>query len=173
MEAAFRAGLAIYQSADQGEFRGREGSISIPAGLDGLITGVLGLDQRRMARRKSAPRAPGETTAPMRPADLEAHYHFPAGDCAGQTVAIAEFGSPLQSGSFLPPAYFPDDVSAFCESQGRPVPNVTTVPVNLAPLTLTQVQALPPQLANLVLDETGFRWLDFSSLSAPTMTHFR
>jgi len=166
MEAAFKAGLAIYRSADQGEFRGREGAISIPAGIDGLVTGVLGLDQRRMARRKAARRSSGQTAVPMTPADLEAHYNFPPGDCAGQTVAIAEFGSPLQSGAFLPLAYFPQDVSAFCESQRRPVPNVTTVPVNLAPLTLSQVQALPPQVANLVLDETGEVMMDVEIIAA-------
>ena len=166
MEAAFKAGLAIYHSAQQGEFRGREGSISVPAAAAGLITGVLGLDQRRVARRKAANRAVHHATSPLKPADLEAHYNFPQGDCAGQVVAIAEFGAPMQSGSFLPPAYFPDDVSAFCEAQGRPVPSVTTVPVNIAPLTLAQVQALPAQVANAVLDETGEVMMDVEIVAA-------
>ena len=167
MEAAFRAGMAIYHSADQGDFRGREGSISVPAAAAGLITAVLGLDQRRMARRKAATRTAHPTAAaPLKPADLEAHYDFPSGDCAGQAVAIAEFGSPLQSGAFLPPAYFPDDVSAFCEAQGRPVPVVTTVPVNIAPLTLAQVRALPPQVANAVLEETGEVMMDVEIVAA-------
>jgi len=158
IESAFHAGVAIYHSAAQGEFRGREGSVSVPAEIAGLVDSVVGLDQRRVASRKAA--APAVSAVPLGPADLEAHYNFPPGDCAGQNIAIAEFGSPLQSGAFLPPAYFPEDVKAFCESQGRPVPNVRTIPVNLAPLTAAQLQTLPAQVANAVLEETGEVMMD-------------
>src|SRR5947209_7939006 len=57
---AFHAQLGIYSHAGEGEFRGREGSIEIPAALEGIITGVFGLDQRRVARRAPAvPNAAG------------------------------------------------------------------------------------------------------------------
>ena len=159
MEAAFKAGVAIYQSAAQGEFRGREGSVSIPAEIAGLVESVVGLDQRKVAHRKAG--VHGHSTAtPLGPGDLETHYNFPPGDGAQQKIAIAEFGAPLQSGSFLPPAFLPEDVAAFCESQKRPVPTVTTVPVNLAPLTLDQLKSLPAQVANVVLDETGEVMMD-------------
>jgi kumamolisin len=159
MEAAFKAGVAIYQSAAQGEFRGREGSVSIPAEIAGLVESVVGLDQRKVAQRKAG--AHGHSAAtPLGPADLETHYNFPPGDGAHQKIAIAEFGAPLQSGSFLPPAFLPEDVAAFCQSQKRPVPTVTTVPVNLAPLTLDQLKSLPAQAANAVLDETGEVMMD-------------
>ena len=53
MEAAFKPGLVIMRSARDGQYRGRQGTIQIPAELKGIVTGVFGLDQRRMARRKS------------------------------------------------------------------------------------------------------------------------
>jgi kumamolisin len=159
MEAAFKAGVGIYQSAAQGEFRGREGSVSIPAEIADMVESVVGLDQRKVAQRKAG--AQGHSAAtPLGPSDLETHYNFPPGNGAHQKIAIAEFGAPLQSGSFLPPAFLPDDVEAFCKSQGRPVPTVTTVPVNLAPLTLDQLKSLPTQTANDVLDETGEVMMD-------------
>src|SRR5215475_10338692 len=53
MEAAFQPNLVLMRSARQGQFRGREGSLMIPAELKGMVTGVFGLDNRRMAHRKS------------------------------------------------------------------------------------------------------------------------
>lgn len=90
MEAAFCPGLAIYRSAEQGEFRGREGELQIPAELEGLVTGVFGLDQRRVARRR-AEAGTAALVEPVSPAQLAGHYNFPPGSGAGQTVAIAEF----------------------------------------------------------------------------------
>jgi kumamolisin len=150
--------MAIHHSVEQGEYHGREGSVSVPAGIAGLVDSVVGLDQRRVAHRKAT--APAASAAPFGPADIETHYSFPPGDCAGQKIAIAEFGSPLKSGPVLPPAYFPDDVASFCTSQGRPVPNIRTVPVNLAPLTAAQLQLLPAQIADAVLEEAGEVMLD-------------
>ena len=37
IEAAFKARLAVYHSAEQGEFRGREGAVSVPAEISGLV----------------------------------------------------------------------------------------------------------------------------------------
>ena len=56
MEAAFKPGWAIMRSPDQGEYRGRQGTLQIPAELKGLVTGVFGLDERQIARRKSESR---------------------------------------------------------------------------------------------------------------------
>src|SRR6185312_10847741 len=134
VEAAFQASLGIYHSADQGDFRGREGSIQVPAELNGIVTGVFGLDQRRVARRKMATApihsAAAHGLAPMTPADLEQHYNFPPGDGQGQVVAIAEFGG----------GYFPDDVTAFSNKFGLPAANVKVQSVNLAALTLAEIK---------------------------------
>jgi kumamolisin len=164
MEAAFQTAVAIHHSAAQGEYRGREGSVSVPAEIAGLVDSVVGLDQRRVAHRKAT--AAAVSASPLGPADLETRYNFPAGDGAGQKIAIAEFGSPLKAGPVLPPAWFPDDVASFCQSHGRPVPDIRTVPVNLAPLSAAQLQTLPAQIADAVLEETGEVMLDVEIVAA-------
>src|SRR5277367_1653557 len=69
MEAAFQAGVGIYQSATQGEFRGREGSVRVPAEIADLVESVVGLDQRRVAQRKATAHA-SVAAVPLGPADL-------------------------------------------------------------------------------------------------------
>ena len=169
MEAVFTPGLGVYSRPAQGEFRGREGQLRIPAELEGLISGVFGLDQRRVARRRHGvpgpavpARAPdaGSVSVPqgrkrfldaastgqaLTPAELASHYNFPPGDGSGQTVAIAEFGG----------GYFASDLQAFCAKQGTPVPKVTPVSVNGAPLyTLAQIKQLPQQQQQQQLDDS-------------------
>src|SRR5205085_12656347 len=83
MEAAFKPNMVMLRStrSSQREFRGRQGPIMIPSELKGIVTGVFGLDQRRMARRKKAPMAAKAVTLqPLTPSDLEARYRFPPGD---------------------------------------------------------------------------------------------
>jgi kumamolisin len=86
--------LGIYDSPKQGLFRGREDTLYIPAKLQGLVTGVFGLDERSVARRGRVTAATQVTgrTAPFSPDDLERHYKFPAGTGVGQQIGIAEFG---------------------------------------------------------------------------------
>jgi kumamolisin len=146
LEAAFKPALGVYTHPQQGEFRGREGQLQVPAELDGLVSGVFGLDQRRVARRRSALRlAQASFAQPLTPAALASHYSFPPGDGAGQRVAIAEFGG----------GYFASDLRAFCAKQGTPVPRVTAVGVNGAPvLTLAQIRQLPQQQQQQQLDDS-------------------
>jgi kumamolisin len=157
VQDAFRAGLGMYSHRDDGLLRGREGHVHIPAELEGIVTGVFGLDQRRVARRsehagathadpaqagatqaakapaaKAPPAKAPPAKAPLGPAELERRYRFPAGDGAGQTIAIAEFGG----------GYFPDDVRAFCQSHGRAVPHIDTVSIGYSPMTPTEIAAL-------------------------------
>ena len=141
MEAAFKPGMAIMQSAKHGEFRGRKGTLSIPAELKGIVTGVFGLDQRCMAHRKARAgvhAGSGGALVPLAPGDLEHRYNFPPGDGAGQTIAIAEFGG----------GYFADDVSTFCKKFGRPVPDVQAISVDAPAFTLEQISELPPNQRN-------------------------
>jgi len=138
IEAAFQPKLAVYKNEDQGQFRDRDQDYKIPVELKGTVTSILGLSERRVARRRcSAPglrNAAARAVRPLSPADLETRYSFPPGDGNGQTIAIAQFGG----------GFFADDLAAYCRKHGRPVPAVTTVPVNLAPLTLQQIRRLPP-----------------------------
>lgn len=136
MEAAFQPNLGIYYHEREGEFRGRTGDLKIPAELDGLITGIFGFDERRVARRKAKRRKPASGSSasqPLSPKQLEQMYNFPAGDAAKQKVAIAEFDG----------GYFPEDVTAYCRKFGRPVPSIKTVAVGKPVLTLQQILALP------------------------------
>ncbi len=147
IQKAFRSDMMIMRSPLGVEYRGRHGTIQIPAELKGLVTGVFGLDERRMARRKArsatAPRrlkrsALSATLSPLTPADLEQRYNFPPGDGTGQSIAIAEFGG----------GYFADDVTTFATKFQRPVPSVSAVPVDAPAYTLQQIYALPPDQRN-------------------------
>ena len=145
MEAAFRPGLVMMRSARQGDYRGRQGSLQIPADLKGIVKSVLGLDERRMARRKAGGSASASNSLPaLGPADLEARYNFPPGNCAGQKIAIAEFGG----------GYFDSDVTAYCTKFSRPVPQIQTVAVDAPAYTLAQILALPKQKRAEQLDES-------------------
>jgi kumamolisin len=122
MEAAFKPDWAIMRSPSYGTYRGRQGTIQIPAELKGIVTGVFGLDERRMAHRRSGagmPARPRTTLSPLAPADIEKRYNFPEGDGEGQNIAIAEFGG----------GFFIQDVIAYCKKFQRRVPKVQTIDV--------------------------------------------
>jgi kumamolisin len=149
IEAAFEPRLGVYRSATGREFRGRDGDLKIPRSLHGILTGVFGLDQRRVARRRlraaaAAPPGADPDAPPLGPAELERRYRFPDGDAGGQTIAIAEFGG----------AYFPDDVRRYCRRHGRDAPAVTAVPVGLRPLTRERIAALPSERRDEARGET-------------------
>jgi kumamolisin len=154
IEAAFHPGLGMYSHAGDGILRGREGDVRIPSDLVGIVNGVFGLDQRRVAhrlvRRGAAQAPPGEAAAPLGPADLEQRYDFPDGDGAGQTIAIAEFGG----------GYFPDDVRDFCHAHGRALPQIETVSVGATPLTPTQIAALSAEQQAPALGESHEMMMD-------------
>jgi kumamolisin len=178
MEDAFHPGLGIYDDHDQGEFRGREGTLRLPAELERIVTGVFGLDERRVARRVSgipaaveteapveaeapeAPEAIGEPEAPaepsgsagrgLEPGQLEGRYSFPAGSGGGQKVGIAEFGG----------TYFPDDLKTFCAQHGLEVPQVNVVAVGVAPPSPEAVEQLPEAQREEVLEDSGEVMMD-------------
>ena len=145
MESAFGTSLAAVSSphpdgSGDVQHRYRTGGLSVPARLDGIVTAVLGLDDRPQARpqfrrppasrprpaaepedgtadpaRKPAPQATA-LTAPQ----VASFYQFPAGtDGAGQTVAIIELGGGYQQ----------SDLSTYFSGLGLAVPSVTAVGV--------------------------------------------
>ena len=149
LDAAFGVSLGEYQSASQGRFRAREGNITIP--------GLPGRDRHRGLRPRRPPggatehRSDADPAAPaLTPADLEARYHFPPGDGAGQAIAIAEFGG----------AYFPSDLQAFCQKYNRPVPSVTPVSVGFPLVTLEQITHLPPDERKQMIEASGEVMMD-------------
>jgi kumamolisin len=166
MESAFRPGLGIYHSLRQGEYRGRESILQIPAELDGLVTGVFGLDQRQVARRADIDKSKVQSAIPLTPSDLEVRYKFPDAGNTRQRIAIAEFGIGLTNGSNLPPAYIPDDVAALTQKYGRDIPKIEIVPVNLVPLTETQLAHLPLDMRAACAEITAEVMMDVEIVAA-------
>jgi kumamolisin len=154
MEQAFSAGLGMYRSAEGHEFRGREESLRVPAQLDGIVTGVFGLDQRRVAHRGigGLADAQGEAVraAPLGPADLESRYSFPESSGKGQRIAIAEFGG----------TYFPDDLAKFCALHQLSVPSVEIVDAGLRPVEPAEIGRLAPAERKEVLEASGEVMMD-------------
>jgi kumamolisin len=132
MEQAFQVKLFHYDFApgtNEVPYRGRVGSVHVPAELQDIVTGVFGLDNRRVARRRRRRLTDG--TVPTHalaghqsswflPAQLAQHYKFPAGDGAGQTVAVFEFSG----------GYFASDLKDFCERAGVAMPTVKAISVD-------------------------------------------
>jgi kumamolisin len=148
----FHPDLALYKTKDQPSFRDREGTYKVPASLHGIITAVLGFGERRVAQRKPArvKKKVAHPNSPFTPADIESHYHFPPGDAAGQTIAIAEFGG----------GYFTSDLTDYCRKFNRPVPKVKTVSIDKVPIRNRAQIARLPVNAKSELDNTGEVMMD-------------
>ena len=120
------------------QHRYRTGSLSVPARLSGVITAVLGLDDRPQARpqfrrgpsfgaraAQDQEDGPGAAAAakggPLTAPQVASFYRFPAGsDGTGQTVAIIELGG----------GYTASDLSTYFSGLGLSVPSVTAVGVD-------------------------------------------
>jgi kumamolisin len=69
------------------------GELSVPAVLDGVVTAVLGLDDRPQARTQFHVADPRAVSTSYTPVQLGQIYRFPAGtDGSGETIAIIELG---------------------------------------------------------------------------------
>jgi kumamolisin len=123
MEKAF--GVHLFQVKHNDLlYRGRVGDINIPTPLEGIVTGVFGLDNRPMIKRRH-PMIPQaiqnalpspDSRSWYLPQELAEAYKFPDGDGAGQSIGILEF-----AGQFLEA-----DLSTFLQlaGQGSANPNV-------------------------------------------------
>lgn len=101
--------------------RHRTGVLQIPAQLDGIVTAVLGLDDRPQARAQfhAIPLAAAGTS--YAPPELARIYKFPAGaDGSGQSVAIIELGG----------GFGQADLDAYFGGLGITGPKVTAVGVD-------------------------------------------
>jgi len=115
---AFAVDLGNYESPD-GNYRGREGFVHLPNALQGVVEGVFGLDNRRMARRHAAP---AQGISPLTPMQVAKLYNFPSpGNAAGQTIGLIEFA---------PCGYKPADIQKFFTANGLQTPSLTDVGVN-------------------------------------------
>ena len=126
LSGAFGVTLQLVSSPDPvtGGFvthRYREGPLSVPAPLAGVVTAVLGFDTRPQARphfRSRDAAAPGTSYTPNQVAGI---YQFPAGTTgAGQTIAVIELGG----------GYTTSDLDAYFGSLGIAVPSISAVGVD-------------------------------------------
>ncbi|HEX6492541.1 MAG TPA: protease pro-enzyme activation domain-containing protein, partial [Candidatus Dormibacteraeota bacterium] len=99
MEAAFGTRLSLYD-LDGSVHRGRQGALSVPAGVAPVIEGVFGLDDRPQARPHFRPLLHGgrpvvahAAAAAFTPVEVAQLYDFPTGATgAGQCIALVELG---------------------------------------------------------------------------------
>jgi kumamolisin len=125
MSRAFKVRLADYEHPELGRFRGREGAVELPRELDGIVTAVLGLDDRPQARprlRRAEPEA--GVAAPhafqgFRPPDVARLYDFPQGTGRGQCIAIVSLGGGIADA----------DVAGYFAELGLRPPHVAKVSV--------------------------------------------
>jgi kumamolisin len=94
VSAAFAVELARYehevqvgrQRRRQSEtYRGRDGVVSIPSSLDGIIVGAFGLDNRRVGKTNGAE---PPNTNPVWVPIVSKLYNYPTNSAAGQTIGI-------------------------------------------------------------------------------------
>lgn len=128
MERAFGVSLNNFRTSEGTEFRGRTGSIYVPAELVDAIEGVFGLDNRPQAQAHFqvyepedgyiAPRAGGVSFTPPQLASL---YNFPAGVTGkGQSIAIIELGGGFRKA----------DITTYFAGLGLKPPTVVAVSVD-------------------------------------------
>jgi kumamolisin len=156
LSAAFGVKLQRYK-AGAISYRGRTGTISIPAELNGIIERVLGLDNRPTARphhrfankkiernssstRAAARRrkggkkpkpAAGTASTSYSPVQIADIYNFPSGlDGTGQTIALIELNDIDSQGNATGAGYQTSDLQTFFQNLGLAVPSVTAVGVD-------------------------------------------
>jgi len=127
---AFQVDLGHYQ-CPEATYRGRTGSVYIPAGLQGVIIAVLGLDNRPQAQahfrlastgQSTGVQANASTSVSYTPLQVAQLYDFPAGvNGQGQTIGIIELGG----------GYTQSDLDSFFSTLGiSPAPSVSAVSVD-------------------------------------------
>ena len=126
--AAFGTTITPFEH-DGGTYRGRTGTLTVPAELVDLIEGVFGIDDCPVAKTRfhiyqptpSLGIQPRATGASFTPPALATLYNFPKGlDGTGQCIAIIELGG----------GYRTADIRAYFWSLGLPMPQVTAVRVD-------------------------------------------
>ncbi len=130
LTAAFEAQLEMYTQAGT-LFRGRSGSMTVPAAIGAIVQGVFGLDERPQASahfRWHAARPAAAAATAFTPIQIARAYNFPTGvDGRGQTIALIELGG----------GYTPSDLSTYFANLGVTAPVVTSVGVDGASNTPT------------------------------------
>ncbi|HZY95835.1 MAG TPA: S53 family peptidase [Candidatus Cybelea sp.] len=118
LSAAFGVTLKRCQVGDV-TYRGREGSVSVPAELAGVVQAVLGLDDRPQAAAHV--RIAAQPTTSFTAPQIAQLYDFPTGvDGNGQTIGIIELGG----------GFSQTDYAAYLSGLGIQAKTVTIVSVD-------------------------------------------
>jgi kumamolisin len=137
MQRAFGVSL-LHKTMEGVTYRVREGSIQLPAELQGYVVAVLGLDNRPQAKphfrvlgeldAATAQAAQGQGFArphaangsiSYTPVQVGQLYQFPKVSASGQTIGIIELGGGFRQA----------DINAYFKSLGQKPPTVVAVPV--------------------------------------------
>jgi kumamolisin len=103
--------------------RYRTGQLNLPDALSGVVTAVLGIDNRPQARAyvRFAPDAAKAKSTSYTPVQVGEAYNFPSNaNGEGQTLAIIELGG----------GFTQSDLDAYFSGLGLPTPGVIAVPVD-------------------------------------------
>jgi kumamolisin len=119
--AAFHVQLQRMQH-DTCSYRGRMGSIELPAELSGIVEAVLGLDSRPQAAAHFRMRPAASTASSFTPPQVASLYGFPNGTGSGECVALIELGG----------GFRPADLDTYFKGLGLALPTVTAVSVDHA-----------------------------------------
>ena len=116
-----RVRTAHPQSPDGVIHRYRTGVLMLPNALSGVVTAVLGIDDRPQARAHYRYLPAASAASSYTPVQVGAAYGFPADvDGSGRTLAIIELGG----------GFAQSDLDTYFGDLGIAVPTVTAVPVD-------------------------------------------
>ncbi len=117
--ASLEGRYAVSEETGARSYRARSGPLTVPAELDGIVTGVFGIDDRPQARPGVRVAAAG--TSAYTPPQVARAYAFPTGNTGGgHTIGIVELGGGFQQ----------SDLTTYFDSLGLTPPTVTAVSVD-------------------------------------------
>jgi kumamolisin len=144
-------GVQLRHFAGPGQrYRSHAGSVELPSELDGIVTAVFGLDNRRLGRPflrrtrndqlqnainwfANGPhpiRAETQPDATYLPPQVASLYDFPSQDASSLTVGVFAFNGSLGDGTSAPGGYDATTLDDYFSSQlDLPSPKITTVTV--------------------------------------------
>lgn len=104
-------------------YRGRDGVVSVPSSLDGIVVGAFGLDNRRVGQTNGAE---PPNTHPLWIPPVSTLYNYPTNSAAGQTIGIFSLSGYASSDI----AGYYTNLNAQFPSAGYVTPSISDVLIN-------------------------------------------
>src|SRR5580704_6211265 len=174
---AFEANVrGLFEHPSGVQYRGRQGPLTVPTELDGLVTGVFGIDNRPQAQpRIRFATEPGTSYTPVQ---IGQAYNFPPGTSGeGESVGIIELGGGYDTTDLT--TYFdglsltPPSVSSVSVDGGTNSPGVDTNADGEVMLDIEVVGSIAPSALIVVYfaPNTDQGFLDAVSMAVHDTTH--